>query len=494
MGAEDLVTNGKDVVVVEYHIADVFETSNAVARQMYYNVVALPTVFFDGVIDYEGGNNTTSLYTTYLPFYEQRKSILSDFSLDLEGANSQLTDYTVNITVEQVAPNNSQNLALMVALTESEIDYYWMGQEFVHYCERLMLPDAGGTSLDFSEEDVLEFSFSFSLEELWINDHCELAVWVQDLSTREVQQAAKRSLDAFGEFPQYDVTVSKIYTPVTLCEDHIEPAIEITNLGSEDLTSLDIVYRINEEPEEVFNWSGSIAYPESGIIELPVLEVAGLSSGTFSVILTNPNGQLDEYPYNDSLSSELLPAENVSSPVTLVLKLDDYPEQTSWELLNSSGALLYSGGDYTDPNVFITESFDLTDSDCYTFNIYDNEGDGLTGTGLYKLMYGTTIFRQGKDFGYSDEVQFGIGLTGIPEEDLSNTLMVYPNPASNQIFVNSGENGNLQIINMQGHCVLNQILSSGTMSIDISNLSSGLYYIRFDGETVKEINKIIIGN
>jgi len=406
----------------------------------------------------------------------------------------QLLDYTVNITVEKVAPNSSQNLALMVALTESEIDYYWMGQPLVNYCERFMLPDASGTSLDFSGSDILEYSFTFSIDPEWINENLELAVWVQNLTSKEVQQAAKRSLDEFGEFPEHDVAISNIYTPVTLCTDYIEPAIEITNLGTEELTSLNIIYKVNEEPEQTFNWSGNVLYSESSVIELPLLEMSGLNSGTFTASLANPNGQIDEYVFNNILSSEIASAENVSSPVTLVLKLDDYPEQTSWEVLNSNGTILYSGGDYTDPNVFVTEAFDLIDTDCYSFKIYDSEGNGLAGTGLYKLMYGTTVFRQGKQYGYMDEVQFGIGLTDVQEEVLEASISVYPNPSSNEITIKTTNEGYLEILNTQGQIVLNQIISSKTSQIDISSLSSGLYFVRFDGKNGIEIRKIIVKN
>jgi len=257
---------------------------------------------------------------------------------------------------------------------------------------------------------------------------------------------------------------------------------------------LDIIYKVDEEPEQTFNWSGNVLYSESSVIELPLLEMSGLNSGTFTASLANPNGQIDEYVFNNILSSEIASAENVSSPVTLVLKLDDYPEQTSWEVLNSNGSILYSGGDYTDPNVFVTEAFDLIDTDCYTFKIYDSEGNGLAGTGLYKLMYGTTVFRQGKQYGYMDEVQFGIGLTDVQEEVLEASISVYPNPASNKVYINTMAEGNLEIMDSKGQVVLNQLISQGTLQIDISDLSSGLYYVRYKGKYGIEVCKIVIKN
>ena len=342
--------------------------------------------------------------------YEQRKNIPSDFTINVDGENSQQIDYVVNVTVEKVAINNSQNLRLMFALTETDIPYFWMGQEKINFCERFMLPNASGTNLDFSESDILEFSFIFSIDTAWVHDNCELAVWIQNYSTREIQQGAKRSLNDFGGFPTNEAKLKHIYSPVTMCNNVFEAGIEVENLGSSDLTSIDIVYQINNEPEEIYNWTGNIPFTESLIINLPEINLSVVESDIFTVYLENPNNQADEFPYNDTLSNVIMVAENISSPVILVLKLDNFPEQTSWELLNSNDIVLYSCNNYTVPNVFITETFNLESNDCYSFKIYDENGDGLTGTGLYKLMNGTNIFQTGKAFAYMDEVEFGIEL------------------------------------------------------------------------------------
>lgn len=492
MGAEDLVLNGHDVVVVEYHLTDVFETQSSLSRRFYYTVLSLPRVFFDGVIEHGGGNNTTSMYEIYLPLYEQRKVILSDFSIDVQGVNSMLTDYVVQVSVEKVAENNSQNLALFLALTETDIDYEWMGQPTVNYCERLMLPDANGTQLDFSESDILDFSFSFSIGSEWIMENCELAVWIQDVSTKEVQQAVKRSLSDFGDFPERDAMVKHIYAPVTMCSDSFEPQVEVVNLGSVDLTSLDFVYQVDIEPEQTYSWNGNIPFSGSSVINLPEINLSVLDYSDFTIRVENPNGQPDEFPYNDTLSAEILEAENVSSPVTVVIKLDAYPEQTSWEVLNSAGTVLYSGGNYSDPNIFVTESLNLGDIDCYSFKIYDSNGDGLTGTGLYKLMYGTTVFQTGKEFGYKDEVQFGIGLTEINESITKSQIRIYPNPVSEILNIESNSDCDLELIDLNGNCVIHHFISGGNSTLDISNQAPGLYYLRLVGKCGVKHHKIIV--
>jgi len=493
MGAEDLIINGKDVIVIEYHISDVFETSSALQRQQYYWVTALPTVFFDGVIDYEGGNNTTSMYETYLPLYETRKAILSSFSMDTEGANSMQTDYVVDISIEKVAANSSSNLALIVALTETEIPYIWMGQPNVNYCERFMLPDAHGTQLDFSSGDNLEFSFSFSIDPDWVVENCELVAWIQDLNTKEIHQGIKRNLTEFGGLPQQDVFLKRAYSPSTVCQNFIEPKAEITNLGTENLTSLEFHYQINDEDLQEYAWTGDLLPSATIVVDLPGVDFGIETSNSMMVYATNPNGLQDQFPYNDTTFNTIETAANVSSPVTVVLKLDDFPEETSWEVLDSEGTVLYSGGDYTEPGVFVTESLTLDEPDCYSFKIYDAGGNGLSGTGLFKLMYGTQIFYTGKDFGFQDEVQFGIDITKVGNMDNQVTVNIFPNPASDIIFINGDELiESLVVFSSDGRRMEDLQINRTSFQLTTTDYPKGNYIFLITTESGRKIEKIVI--
>lgn len=196
-------------------------------------------------------------------------------------------------------------------------------------------------------------------------------------------------------------------------------------------------------------------------------------------------------------------AENVTSPVSLVLKLDDNPEETSWELLDSDGNVLYSGGSYTTPNLFMIETFTLNETDCYSFIIYDEGGDGLTGSGLYKLAYASPpiIFAQGTDFGFEDHVQFGIGLTGEEEFVVGKGMEIYPNPTDQKAMVSfellKSQTVEMKVFNSVGGLVYAsevKAYSAGKhiLEFDGERLTSGVYYINLMiGESV-EVRKLII--
>jgi len=61
----------------------------------------------------------------------------------------------------------------------------------------------------------------------------------------------------------------------------------------------------------------------------------------------------------------------------------------------------------------------------------------------------------------------------------SKTQKVYPNPSNNFISISNFKNGKIEIINSLGQLILT---TSQTENINIENLPSGIYWIRFTGE------------
>jgi len=93
----------------------------------------------------------------------------------------------------------------------------------------------------------------------------------------------------------------------------------------------------------------------------------------------------------------------------LDLKTDNYPGETTWELENSSGEQVLSGGPYTeratDHNIN-----ECVDPDLYTFTIKDSWGDGICcgyGSGSYSVKYDGNTAKEGGSFGSSESTTFG---------------------------------------------------------------------------------------
>jgi hypothetical protein len=191
MGADDLIANGQNVAVMEHHSGDDYENVASGARVDYYSITGFPTAVFDGTISYVGGNANSSIYTSYLPIYEQREEVRTAFSLNLYGENTGGGDYTVTATIDKLAPAMFENVVLHIGLTESEIPETWFVMDHLNFVTRLMLPDHEGTAVDIVNEDYIEVEESFTIDPEWDVSHCELTYFLQDVDTKEILQGGK---------------------------------------------------------------------------------------------------------------------------------------------------------------------------------------------------------------------------------------------------------------------------------------------------------------
>jgi hypothetical protein len=490
LGADDLVSNDHQVAIIEYHGGGVdnFINEYSTARIGYYGITGYPTAYFDGGNAVVGGNHTTSMYPTYLQKYNQRINVQSSFNLDMIGSRIGQNDFQVTVSIDKLDANAYSNLMMHFVVTESEIAQNWQGMTEVNFVERRMVPNQLGTNLDFSNSNHLEVNLLFSLEPSWVKEHCEIVVFLQNSTTKEIFQGTKRELTEFDVVNNYDAGIVKVTSPNAVCLNSFVPKINIGNFGLNDLTSLAIITQVNNEAPATYNWSGNIPFSEKATIELPEVTFTMQATNTFTVTASNPNGQPDQFPSNDVSISSMADAANVTSPVSLALKLDQNPGETTWTLLNSEGVPLYSGGPYDQANQFIIQTFEIPEMDCYTFIIYDSGGDGLLGAGMYKLAHnGSTIFTQGKDFGFEDQVQFGIGLTDVIEIKTEQAVLVSPNPIRDKAVVSfeltKSSTVQLSVFNTTGELIYETAernFSAGNNSIlfENKNLNAGNYYFQ----------------
>jgi len=151
--------------------------------------------------------------------------------------------------------------------------------------------------------------------------------------------------------------------------------------------------------------------------------------------------------------------------------------------------MLYEGGPYDPSTSTVIEQFDLSGPDCYSFVIYDEGGDGLTGGGVFKLYDGeSNIFYQNNSFELEDHIQFGIGLTNTEEIIASAGIEIFPNPVRDQANISFElENPGVvqyKVFNYAGAVVMQskeQHFGTGkqTISFTTGQLNTGVYIIEF---------------
>lgn len=215
-----------------------------------------------------------------------------------------------------------------------------------------------------------------------------------------------------------DVQLQSVTAPSgTYCAASAPASITVRNAGTANLTSFTISYNTGGA-NSTQNWTGNLASGASTVVNLPNLS-PGAGSYTFNVTLSNPNGTTDENPANNSGSSTFSIVPN-GATVDFLLLTDNYPGETTWEILNASNVVVASDGPYAQTQTTFNYSFCLPEG-CYTLNVFDSFGDGLQYQGVvgnYVLTDGNgTVLAQmvaGGNFGDQATHNFCVTGSGTP--------------------------------------------------------------------------------
>ena len=180
-----------------------------------------------------------------------------------------------------------------------------------------------------------------------------------------------------------DAGIADVSSPSgSVCDNSITPVVILTNFGGNALTSVTINYDVDGNGSQQFTWTGNLSTNQSETVTLPTLSI-GAGPHTFNVSTSSPNGQSDDNTANDAAVSAFS-VTIADSYVTLILNLDDYADETTWDLVADGGTVIASGGPYENfENTQIEEELCVATGECYTFTVYDSFGDGIccyTGT------------------------------------------------------------------------------------------------------------------
>ncbi|MBR9919998.1 MAG: T9SS type A sorting domain-containing protein [Bacteroidetes bacterium] len=213
-----------------------------------------------------------------------------------------------------------------------------------------------------------------------------------------------------SKLPRWDAGITNITgLEGTICSDPTSANLMLSNFGTETLTSVTISPVLNGTPLPDINWTGSLAQGET---EPVAIDVSGFVSGvnTLEASTSMPNGMTDEDMGNDLFSREF---DAISDGVSVFLNLttDDYPGETTWEIEDDNGTVIYEGGPYGSTNTLFVEEFCLDPEGCYTFTIFDSYGDGICcnyGLGNYNFTDadGNVLLESTGEFGFFETNDF----------------------------------------------------------------------------------------
>ncbi len=449
MGADDLHANGDPVAIIENHNGDPYATTMSNGRNSYYGITGYPTAWFDGRNPVVGGSHTTSMYPQYISRVNSRMTVPTSFLLDITGS-SDGDNYSINVNIEKVADYQTENIVLRFVLTESDIQYNWQGQTEMNFVSRIMMPDLNGTPITMATGESLDVPLTFTFNNTWVKDNCELIAWVQNNTTKEVMHCAKimvNDLD-LGMAADFSADVTSGCGPTE---------VNFQNLSiGEDLT---------------YTWVFPGGSPEFSFDENPTITYN--TEGSYGVTLTIDNGTETMTVSKENFIT-IHPDLAVSFAEVPVLCVED---GSPYELIEGSPV----GGVYTGTGV-VDGYFDPV----------------AVGAGTYEVTYTYTD----PEFGCSKSATQLVSVdecTGINEQVNGISLSILPNPTEGRFVVNMNSDVtkavSIRVMNSLGKVIYqnNSLNVTGNMaqSIDLSNESYGVYYVQIESEG-KTFNKKIL--
>ena len=116
---------------------------------------------------------------------------------------------------------------------------------------------------------------------------------------------------------------------------------------------------------------------------------------------------------------------------------------------------------------------------------------GLTDTNITALaIFGNYIFAGTMSGGIWKRPMSE--LTGIRElNNKESNIDVYPNPAINNLTIESLQKSTIEILNIQGQTIIRQQSQQSKTDIDISGLAKGVYILRLCSNDKTEVTRIV---
>jgi len=448
MGVDDLIEEGWPVAAIENHNGDVFANTYSNARNSFYGISGYPTAFFDGGSSVVGGSHTQSMYDSYWPKVQQRMEVPSPVTISVYGSHTGLT-YDIVVTVTKVSNISGSNIKLHVCLTESHIVYAWQGMSEVNYVNRLMVPDQSGTTLDFTESDVLEIPLTFNLQNGWSLPQIELVAFVQTNSSKEIQNGYKVKL-AWMQPPPPPLAAS-FESDTTSCASY---QVQYTDMSGGNPTA--------------WYWEFPGGTPDTSREQHPVITYN--TPGKYDVSLVVTRGSNSD----DILKEDYIDIFDLPEVAFDVMDIQciNYPPV---ELL----AGIPAGGIYAGPGV--EDGFFHPD---------------VAGIGTHTLTYTYT-----DEHGCANAAEQTVvvdACTGLPDNP-GVQIMTLPNPTQGSFkfsIMGLEDVVNIKVINSTGKTVYQKdnIAISGSYNeiFDLCGNSNGIYYIHVEGKNSTYFKKVIL--
>ena len=421
----------------------------------------------------------------------------SDVNVGVEAdIDVQTNTITVHVeafyTADSPESNNKLNVALLQNNTIGPQTDYENGNtteyNHMHRLVWLITGQWGEVITTTTAGTFIDETYTYDIPD----DYNGVPVKIEDLEV--VAFITETQLDmpsGSGTFPTYsnfsaenNARPTSVEAILPQCGFDITPNVTIQNFGENDLTEVEITYSVNGGASQNYTWTGSLLSLQSEIVELPAISYVVQDVNTIEISLSDDDDNSD-----NQISENFNIANEYTTTINMILSTDNAGSQCTWDLMNAGGETLYSGGPYSN-NESVVEQFELTD-DCYRFRIFDSAGNGGGSIVLYDTN-NDVVYNSPGNYGAREEAHFKtVGELGNNDNILSN-VVIYPNPATNNLNIQNAENSSIKVFDLLGRIVALENNISLNQQLDVSKLTTGTYLIKIINGNQVKTDKFII--
>ena len=421
----------------------------------------------------------------------------SDVNVGVEAdIDVQTNTITVHVeafyTADSPESNNKLNVALLQNNTIGPQTDYENGNtteyNHMHRLVWLITGQWGEVITTTTAGTFIDETYTYDIPD----DYNGVPVKIEDLEV--VAFITETQLDmpsGSGTFPTYsnfsaenNARPTSVEAILPQCGFDITPNVTIQNFGENDLTEVEITYSVNGGASQNYTWTGSLLSLQSEIVELPAISYVVQDVNTIEISLSDDDDNSD-----NQISENFNIANEHTTTINMILSTDNAGSQCTWDLMNAGGETLYSGGPYGN-NESVVEQFELTD-DCYRFRIFDSAGNGGGSIVLYDTN-NDVVYNSPGNYGAREEAHFKtVGELGNNDNLLSN-VVIYPNPATNNLNIQNAENSSIKVFDLLGRIVVLENNISLNQQLDVSKLTTGTYLIKIINGNQVKTDKFII--
>lgn len=184
---------------------------------------------------------------------------------------------------------------------------------------------------------------------------------------------------SFTKFNRNDAGVTQLSFKDNSCDTIVNISIRVSNFGADTLRMLTLSSSLNGVLLADINWTGALAQGESEVVDVAQGGFVG-GPNDFIAWTNMPNNAIDENFNNDTTAAVINTIAN-GAAITIAILTDNWPAETTWELLDLDGNEIASGGPYDQQTTLFTQEVCVNPDACYIFTLFDSYGDGIISGG-----------------------------------------------------------------------------------------------------------------